>query len=86
MARPMSIVKINDPTNSDIVLYGLKQNERFLYLGEVLQDPLKAIVQEIDSGKVFITIDADLFDEVSVGDYWHSLSKCYTTCGDFYYA
>jgi hypothetical protein len=69
MARPMSIVKINDPTNSDIVLYGLKQNERFLYLGEVLQDPLKAIVQEIDSGKVFITIDADLFDEVSVGDY-----------------
>jgi hypothetical protein len=65
----MSIVKINDPTNADIVLYGLKQNERFLYLGEVLQNPLKAIVLEIDSGKVFITIDADLFDEVSVGDY-----------------
>jgi hypothetical protein len=69
MARPMSIVKINDPTDSDFLLYGLKENERFLYLGEVLQNPSKAIVQEIDSGRIFVTIDADLFDEVSVGDY-----------------
>jgi len=69
MARALTIVKINDPNNSDVLVYDLKESDRFLYIGELLQDPNKAIVQQINSGRIFITINASVFDEVSVGDY-----------------
>jgi len=69
MARPLTVVKINDPNNSDVLVYDLKESDRFLYIGELLQDPNKAIVQQINSGRIFITINASVFDEVSVGDY-----------------
>jgi hypothetical protein len=69
MARPLSVVKINDPNDPDVLIYDLRESERFIYIGELLQNPNKAIVQEIDSGRVFITINASVFEEVSVGEY-----------------
>lgn len=71
MARPLSVVKINDPNDPDVLIYDLRESDRFIYIGELLQNPNKAIVQEIDSGRVFITINASVFEEVSLGQYWH---------------
>lgn len=69
--RPFSIVRIKpaELTNPDITNFDIHENDRFLYYGEIAQDPTKCIIEGLYCGKRLVWLTPDYFEEVSAGDY-----------------
>jgi len=64
--RPLSIVKIKSDMLNDfrVESFGLTSIDRFVYYGEIPQDPTRCIVEGIYCGKRVPYLFVDMFEEV----------------------
>lgn len=69
--RPLSIVKIKPAMLNDfrVESFGLQPDDRFIYLGEIAQDPTRCIVEGIYCGKRVPYLFVDMFEEVDPTDF-----------------
>jgi len=67
--RPLSIVKLKDPTCADAVNYDLRAEDRFIYYGEIAQDATRCIVEGLLCGKRLPYFSPDIFEEVAANDF-----------------
>ena len=69
--RPLSIVKIKPAMLNDfrVKSFGLQPDDRFIYLGEIAQDPTRCIVEGIYCGKRVPYLFVDMFEEVDATDF-----------------
>lgn len=67
--RPLSIVKLKDPTCAEAVNYDLRDIDRFVYHGEIAQDPTRCLVQGLFCGKRLPYFSPDIFEEVAANDF-----------------
>ena len=67
--RSMSIVKLIDHTNPDAAVFDLHEDDQFVYLGEIAQDPTKCIVLGLRCGKRIHYLSPSLFEEVDPSDF-----------------
>jgi hypothetical protein len=66
--RPLSIVKLVDPNSNEASVYDLKASDRFIYYGELAQDPTKCLVEGLYCGKRLPWFSSSLFEEVDPSD------------------
>lgn len=64
--RPLSIVKVKDDMLNDtnVQYWGLTPNDRFVYHGEIAQDPTRCIIVGVFCGKRIPYLSPELFEEV----------------------
>jgi hypothetical protein len=69
--RPLSIVKIKPAMLNDfrVESFGLRPDDRFIYFGEIAQDPTRCIVEGIYCGKRVPYLFVDMFEEVDPTDF-----------------
>jgi len=69
--RPLSIVKIKSDMLNDfrVESFGLRPDDRFVYYGEIAQDPSRCIVEGIYCGKRVPYLFVDMFEEVDPTDF-----------------
>jgi len=69
--RPLSIVKIKSDMLNDfrVESFGLRPDDRFVYYGEIAQDPTRCIVEGIYCGKRVPYLFVDMFEEVDPTDF-----------------
>ena len=69
--RPLSIVKVKPAMLNDfrVESFGLRPNDRFIYFGEIAQDPTRCIVEGIYCGKRVPYLFVDMFEEVDPTDF-----------------
>lgn len=67
--RPLSIVKITNLEDVSVKVFDLKSSDRFVYLGEIAQDPTRCIVEGIFCGKRIPYLSPSLFAEVDADDF-----------------
>jgi hypothetical protein len=69
--RPLSIVKIKPAMLNDfrVESFGLRPYDRFIYFGEIAQDPTRCIVEGIYCGKRVPYLFVDMFEEVDPTDF-----------------
>jgi hypothetical protein len=49
--RPLSVVKIADPTSERALLFQIEARDRFVYFGEFPNDPTRCFVLGLNDGK-----------------------------------
>lgn len=69
LPRPLSIVKLKTLDNLGVKNFDLKQTDRFIYWGEIAQDPTRCVVEGIYCGKRIPYLSPDLFEEVDPTDF-----------------
>ena len=69
--RPLSIVKIKPAMLNDfrVESFGLRPDDRFIYFGEIAQDPTRCIVQGLFCGKRIPYLPPSAFEEVASNDF-----------------
>lgn len=69
--RPLSITKIKTEYLNDIRVesFGLTERDRFIYHGEIAQDPTRCIISGIYCGKNVPYLLAEMFEEVDPTDF-----------------
>jgi len=67
--RPLSIVKLVTPISDDAKVFDLTEEDRFLYLGEIAQDPTRCMVQGLFCGKRIPYLPPSAFEEVASNDF-----------------
>jgi len=69
--RPLSIVKIKSDMLNDfrVESFGLRPDDRFVYYGEIAQDPTRCVVEGIYCGKRVPYLFVDMFEEVDPTDF-----------------
>ena len=69
--RPLSIVRIKPDMINDfrVESFDLKLTDRFVYFGEIVQDPTRCIVEGIYCGKRIPYLFVDMFEEVDPTDF-----------------
>jgi hypothetical protein len=69
--RPLSIVKIKDSmlTDTNVEFWGLTSHDRFVYYGEIAQDPTRCIVVGLYCGKRVPYLSPDIFEEADITDF-----------------
>jgi len=67
--RPLSIVKLKTLDDPAVKNFDLRQIDRFIYWGEIAQDPTRCIVEGIYCGKRIPYLSPDLFEEVDPTDF-----------------
>lgn len=69
--RQLSIVKIKNDMLNDfrVESFGLTSTDRFVYYGEIAQDPTRCIVEGIFCGKRVPYLFVDMFEEVDPTDF-----------------
>jgi len=66
--RPSSIVKLTDPNSTQAVNFQLSAEDRFIYVGEIAQDPTRCIVEGLYCGKRLIWLSPSEFEEVDISE------------------
>jgi hypothetical protein len=66
--RPHSIVKLIDPNSTQAVNFQLSADDRFIYIGEIAQEPNRCIVEGLYCKKKLIWLSPSDFEEVDVSD------------------
>jgi len=67
--RVNSIVKAIDITDTDVAIFDIKDEDRFIYLGTIAQDPTRCIVEGIRCGKRIPYLRPDHFEEVGSDEF-----------------
>jgi hypothetical protein len=67
--RPLSIVKISNPNSAGAINWGLTVNDRFVYWGEIAQDPTRCYVEGLNSGAKIAWMFPEDFVEVDPVDF-----------------
>jgi hypothetical protein len=69
--RPLSVVKIKDSFLTDVRVesFGLTARDRFLYHGEIAQDPTRCIITGLFCGKKVPYLLPEMFEEVDPTDF-----------------
>jgi hypothetical protein len=67
--RPLSIVKLKTLENDTVKTFDLNARDRFIYWGEIAQDPTRCVVEGIYCGKRIPYLSPDLFEEVDPTDF-----------------
>ena len=67
--RPLSIVKLVDANSIQAVNFQLSADDRFIYWGEIAQDPTKCLVEGVYCGKRLIWLSPSEFVEADINDY-----------------
>jgi len=68
LPRVNSIVKAADITDIDVAVFDIKDNDRFIYLGTIAQDPTRCIVEGVYCGKRLVHLHPEDFVEVDADD------------------
>jgi hypothetical protein len=64
LPRVNSIVKVVDVTDPDVVTFDIHENDRFIYLGTIAQDPTRCVVEGVYCGKRIIHLHPEDFVEI----------------------
>jgi len=64
LPRVNSIVKAVDISAIDVAVFDIKENDRFIYLGTIAQDPTRCIVEGVYCGKRLVHLHPEDFVEV----------------------
>jgi hypothetical protein len=64
LPRVNSIVKAVDISVIDVAVFDIKENDRFIYLGTIAQDPTRCIVEGVYCGKRLVHLHPEDFVEV----------------------
>ena len=67
--RPHSIVKLTTIEDVNVQTFDLKLTDRFVYLGEIAQDPTKCVVIGLGCGKRIPYLNSSVFVEVDADDF-----------------
>lgn len=67
--RLNSIVKIVDLEDPDVKVFDIKANDRFIYRGEIAQDPTRCIVDGVFCGRRLVHLRPEDFEEVASDDF-----------------
>lgn len=68
LPRVNSIVKAVDINATDVAVFDIKENDRFIYLGTIAQDPTRCIVEGVYCGKRLVHLHPEDFEEVDPDD------------------
>lgn len=69
LPRVLSIVKVVDFNDPDVISWDLKESDRFIYYGTIAQNPTKCIVEGLFCGKRIPYISPGVFQEVTNDDF-----------------
>lgn len=65
LPRVNSIVKVVDVNATDVAVFDIKENDRFIYFGTIAQDPTRCIVEGVYCGKRLVHLHPEDFVEVN---------------------